>query len=100
MTTASAPSTPSTQTTSALAITCSATIDAGTNALIATIPFGSGAGNTVYDSGSGHILVDARSLGQKSVVSAMRRNLHRRDAPFRSRCLPRVASNQAVVGSE
>ncbi len=34
-----------------------AVVDATTNSLIATIPLGGGAGNTVYDSGSGHILV-------------------------------------------
>jgi DNA-binding beta-propeller fold protein YncE len=34
-----------------------AVIDAASNSLIATIPLGGGAGNTVYDSGSGHILV-------------------------------------------
>lgn len=34
-----------------------AVIDATTNSLIATIPLSGGAGNTVYDSGSGHILV-------------------------------------------
>jgi DNA-binding beta-propeller fold protein YncE len=34
-----------------------AVIDASTNSLVATIPLGGGAGNTVYDSGSGHILV-------------------------------------------
>ena len=34
-----------------------AVIDATTNALLTTIPLGGGAGNTVYDSGSGHILV-------------------------------------------
>jgi DNA-binding beta-propeller fold protein YncE len=34
-----------------------AVIDATTNSLTATIPLGGGAGNTVYDSGSGHILV-------------------------------------------
>ena len=32
-------------------------IDAATNSLTATIPLDGGAGNTVYDSGSGHILV-------------------------------------------
>ncbi len=32
-------------------------IDCATNSVIATIPLGGGAGNTVYDSGSGHILV-------------------------------------------
>ena len=34
-----------------------AVVDATTNSLVATIPLGGGAGNTVYDSGSGHILV-------------------------------------------
>lgn len=34
-----------------------AVIDATTNSLITTIPLGGGAGNTVYDPGSGHILV-------------------------------------------
>ena len=34
-----------------------AVIDATTNSLITTISLGGGAGNTVYDSGSGHILV-------------------------------------------
>lgn len=34
-----------------------AVIDALTNTLIATIPLGGGAGNTVYDPGTGHILV-------------------------------------------
>jgi DNA-binding beta-propeller fold protein YncE len=34
-----------------------AVIDAASNSLIATIPLGGGAGNTVYDSGSGRILV-------------------------------------------
>jgi len=34
-----------------------AVIDATSNALITTIPLGGGAGNTVYDPGSGHILV-------------------------------------------
>ena len=34
-----------------------AVIDATTNSLVTAIPLGGGAGNTVYDSGSGHILV-------------------------------------------
>jgi DNA-binding beta-propeller fold protein YncE len=34
-----------------------AVIDTKTNALVTSIPLGGGAGNTVYDSGSGHILV-------------------------------------------
>src|SRR5258708_27648350 len=32
-------------------------IDTKTKSLVASIPLGGGAGNTVYDSGSGHILV-------------------------------------------
>ena len=34
-----------------------AVIDTKTNSLLASIPLGGGAGNTVYDSGSGHIVV-------------------------------------------
>jgi DNA-binding beta-propeller fold protein YncE len=34
-----------------------AVIDTKTNSLVASIPLGGGAGNTVYDSGAGHILV-------------------------------------------
>jgi DNA-binding beta-propeller fold protein YncE len=34
-----------------------AVIDTNKNSLLTTIPLGGGAGNTVYDSGSGHILV-------------------------------------------
>jgi YVTN family beta-propeller protein len=34
-----------------------AVIDTKTNALLTSVPLGGGAGNTVYDSGSGHILV-------------------------------------------
>jgi len=34
-----------------------AVIDATTNSLLTAIPLGGGAGNTVYDSGSGHIMV-------------------------------------------
>ena len=34
-----------------------AVIDTNTNALVTTIPLGGGAGNTVYDPGTGHILV-------------------------------------------
>jgi DNA-binding beta-propeller fold protein YncE len=34
-----------------------AVVDAQTNKLITSIPLGGGAGNTIYDSGSGHILV-------------------------------------------
>src|SRR5215471_15267311 len=34
-----------------------AVIDATTNSLLSAIPLGGGAGNTIYDAGSGHILV-------------------------------------------
>jgi DNA-binding beta-propeller fold protein YncE len=44
-----------------------AVVDAQTNKLISSIPLGGGAGNTVYDSGSGHILVAVH--GMNEVVS-------------------------------
>ena len=45
-----------------------AVIDTKTNSLIASIPLGGGAGNTVYDSGSGHILV---AIHEKNEVVAI-----------------------------
>jgi DNA-binding beta-propeller fold protein YncE len=45
-----------------------AVIDTRTNSLLANIPLGGGAGNTVYDSGSGRILV---AVHQKNEVVAM-----------------------------
>ncbi len=41
-----------------------AVIDATTNKLITNIPLGGGAGNTVYDSGSGHILVAVHGVNE------------------------------------
>ncbi|MGD0097769.1 MAG: YncE family protein [Terracidiphilus sp.] len=41
-----------------------AVVDAETNKLIASIPLGGGAGNTVYDSVSGHILVAVHSVNE------------------------------------
>jgi DNA-binding beta-propeller fold protein YncE len=41
-----------------------AVIDATTNRLIAKIPLGGGAGNTVYDAGSGHILVAVHGVNE------------------------------------
>lgn len=41
-----------------------AVIDATTNKLIAKIPLGGGAGNTVFDSGSGHILVAVHGVNE------------------------------------
>jgi DNA-binding beta-propeller fold protein YncE len=45
-----------------------AVIDTKTNLLVASIPLGGGAGNTVYDSGSGHILV---AVHEKNEVVAI-----------------------------
>ena len=45
-----------------------AVIDATTNTLVTTIPLGGGAGNTVYDSESGHILV---AVHQKNELVAI-----------------------------
>jgi DNA-binding beta-propeller fold protein YncE len=45
-----------------------AVIDTKTNLLLASIPLGGGAGNTVYDSGSGHILV---AVHQKNEIVAI-----------------------------
>ena len=47
-----------------------AVIDTKTNSLIASIPLGGGAGNTVYDSGSGHILVAVHEKNE--VVQSIR----------------------------
>lgn len=41
-----------------------AVVDAQMNKLITSIPLGGGAGNTVYDSGSGHILVAVHGLNE------------------------------------
>ena len=43
-------------------------IDANTNSVIATIPLGGGAGNTVYDSGSGHILVAVHNKNELAAI--------------------------------
>jgi DNA-binding beta-propeller fold protein YncE len=45
-----------------------AIIDAASNKLIANIPLGGGAGNTVYDSVSGHILVAVHGLNLLAVI--------------------------------
>ena len=41
-----------------------AVIDAVTNKLVANIPLGGGAGNPVYDNGSGHILVAVHGVNE------------------------------------
>lgn len=41
-----------------------AVVDAQTNKLITSIPLGGGAGNTVYDEGSGHILVAVHRINE------------------------------------
>ena len=46
-----------------------AVIDAASNTLITKIPLGGGAGNTVYDSGSGHILVAVHSVNQLVAIN-------------------------------
>jgi DNA-binding beta-propeller fold protein YncE len=45
-----------------------AVIDATSNKLIANIPLGGGAGNTVYDSVSGHILVAVHGVNLLAVI--------------------------------
>jgi DNA-binding beta-propeller fold protein YncE len=45
-----------------------AVIDATTNTLVTTIALGGGAGNTVYDSGSGHILVAVHEKNELVVI--------------------------------
>jgi DNA-binding beta-propeller fold protein YncE len=45
-----------------------AVIDAASNKLIANIPLGGGAGNTVYDSFSGHILVAVHGVNLLAVI--------------------------------
>jgi DNA-binding beta-propeller fold protein YncE len=51
-----------------------AVIDTTTNSLVATIPLDGGAGNTVYDPGSGHILV---AVHEKNELVAIIRLLPR-----------------------
>lgn len=41
-----------------------AVVDAQTNKILTTIPLGGGAGNTVYDTGSGHILVAVHGVNE------------------------------------
>ena len=48
-----------------------AVVDARTNQLITRIPLGGGAGNTVYDSGSGSILVAVHKLNQLAVIDPL-----------------------------
>jgi hypothetical protein len=45
-----------------------AVIDAPTNSLVATIPLGGGAGNTVYDPGSKHVLVAVHGKNELAVI--------------------------------
>lgn len=45
-----------------------AVVDANTNQLITRIPLGGGAGNTVYDQGSGSILVAVHKVNQLAVI--------------------------------
>jgi DNA-binding beta-propeller fold protein YncE len=43
-------------------------IDAASNSLIATIPLGGGAGNTVFDPGTGHIIVAVHEKNELAIV--------------------------------
>ncbi len=52
-----------------------AVIDATSNTLVTKIPLGSGAGNTVYDSVSGHILVAVHSVNQLVVIDPATDNI-------------------------
>lgn len=45
-----------------------AVIDAADNRLLTSIPLGGGAGNTIYDAGSGHILVAVHRLNQLAAI--------------------------------
>ena len=49
-----------------------AVIDAVTNKLVANIPLGGGAGNPVYDNGSGHILVAVHGVNELVSISRER----------------------------
>jgi DNA-binding beta-propeller fold protein YncE len=48
-----------------------AVIDTNKNSLLTTIPLGGGAGNTVYDSGSGHILVAVHEKNELVSIDPM-----------------------------
>jgi DNA-binding beta-propeller fold protein YncE len=52
-----------------------AVIDATTNALVKTIPLGGNAGNTVYDSGSGKILVAVSGKNELAVIDPASANV-------------------------
>jgi DNA-binding beta-propeller fold protein YncE len=45
-----------------------AVIDAATNSFVTTIPLGGGAGNTIYDAGSGHILVAVHEKNELAAI--------------------------------
>ncbi len=52
-----------------------AVVDVTTNKLIKSIPLGGGAGNTVYDSRSGKILVAVHGVNQLAVIDPMEMNI-------------------------
>lgn len=59
-----------------------AIVDAQTNKLICSIPLGGGAGNTVYDSGSGHILVAVHGANELVAIDpAAMKIIHRYNLP-------------------
>src|SRR6266700_3786360 len=53
-----------------------AVIDAQTNKLIASIPLGGGAGNTVFDAGSGRILVAVHETNELVAITTGAREPH------------------------
>ena len=58
-----------------------AVIDATTNSLVTTIPLDGGAGNTVYDSGSGHILVAVHEKNELVAIDPAIAKIIGRSAP-------------------
>lgn len=58
-----------------------AVIDATSNTLVAKIPLGGGAGNTVYDPTSGHILVAVHSVNQLVAIDPVTDNILGRYPP-------------------
>jgi DNA-binding beta-propeller fold protein YncE len=55
-----------------------AVIDTGTNMLIKTIPLGGGAGNTVYDPGSGNVLVGVHDRNELVTIDPTRMEITHR----------------------
>jgi len=67
-----------------------AVIDTKTNALLTSIPLGGGAGNTVYDSGSGHILVAVHEKNELVTIDPATAKIIPDKLPGRHRLRPRL----------